>query len=257
MKALLAFKAWLRSVGRMEDRALLISNANASVGRRSLMWNAYSDALIPYPARVVMPDSATIKRMLVAQRTAIQSGTPWCPLSALSALGVVYGVKGSPKCPKISAWTHGTWAHIRGEPWGPAHAREAQSLLWEEAVRHAHHIALELRGNPSDNNSAHRAARIIIRTASERFSDPQAGTAPGLGHCIHIITWHRVHAARFVGWTTERSNKRRWALGDGNEWHTLKSAQNITDAARLRPCPTPALQCSPWACTLETQLTKS
>ena len=79
-----------------------------------------------YPARVVMPDDATIKRMMTAQRTAIQSGTPWCPLRALSAMGVIHGVKGCPRCPKVSTWAHGAWAHIRGTPWGLAHARVEQ-----------------------------------------------------------------------------------------------------------------------------------
>ena len=76
--------------------------ANVSMGRRCLLWNSYPDSLIPYPARVVMPGDNTIKRMLAAQRNAIQLGTPWCPLKALSTLGVVHGVEGPPRCPKIS-----------------------------------------------------------------------------------------------------------------------------------------------------------
>ena len=90
MRALLAYQSWIRSVGRIETRADLIAVANSSVGRRCLMWNAYSDSLIPYPARVVMPDDNTVKRMLAAQRNAIQLGTPWCPLKALSALSAVH-----------------------------------------------------------------------------------------------------------------------------------------------------------------------
>ena len=100
MKALLAYQAWTQSVGRMETRADLIAVANSSVGRRCLLWNAYSDPLIPYPVRVVMPDDATAIRMLTAQRNAIQLGTPWCPLKALSALGIIHGVKRFPSLPQ-------------------------------------------------------------------------------------------------------------------------------------------------------------
>ena len=134
MKALLAYQVWTRSVGRMETRADLTAVANSSVGRRCLLWNAYSDSLIPYPARVVMPDDNTVKRMLTAQRDAIQLGTPRCPLKALSALGVIHGVKRPPRCPKISVQAHSAWAYIRGSPRGPAHARVEQGNLWRCAV---------------------------------------------------------------------------------------------------------------------------
>ena len=56
MRALLAYQVWTRSAGRMETKADLVAAANSSVGRRCLLWNAYSDSLIPCPARVVMPD---------------------------------------------------------------------------------------------------------------------------------------------------------------------------------------------------------
>ena len=140
MKALLAYKAWLRSVGRMETRASLVAVANSSVGRRCLLWNAYSDALIPYPARVVMPDDSTAKRTLMAQRNAIESGTPWCPLKTLSAMGIIHEIKGSPRCPNVSTWANLAWARIRGAPWGPAHARMEQGGHWRRAVIHANLI---------------------------------------------------------------------------------------------------------------------
>ena len=75
-KALSAHQVWTLSVGRMETRADLMAVANSSVGKRCLLWNAYSNSLIPYPARAVMPDDNTVKRMLAAQRNAIQLGTP-------------------------------------------------------------------------------------------------------------------------------------------------------------------------------------
>ena len=102
MRALLKYQSWLRSVGRMETRAHLIADANSSVGRRCLMWNSYSDSLIPYPARVVTPDDNTVRRMLTAQRIAIQLGTPWC---AFSPGGCPWGKGGSSVPRNLSADT--------------------------------------------------------------------------------------------------------------------------------------------------------
>ena len=146
------------------------------------MWNSYSDSLIPYPARVVMPDDNTVRRMLTAQRIAIQLGTPWCPLKALSALGAVHGVKGAPRCPRISVRAHGAWAHIIGTPWGPAHARSEQGDLWTIAVVHANQVLAHARDDASDiDASITRAARTIVQTADERFVDPRSPPARGTG----------------------------------------------------------------------------
>ena len=234
MKALLAFKAWVRSIGRIETRVNIIAVANSSVDRICLLWNTYADALIPHPARVVMPDNATIKRMMNAQRTTIQSGTPWCPLRALSAMGAMHGVKGSPRCPKVSTWAHGAWAHIRGAPWGPAHARAEQGEHWRRAIEHANHITIHVNtGDFPCNDATIRAARVLIRTADTRFVDSQADPAPGTGHSLYMITWHRTRAVKYNAWTRTRSTTRRWSTGGGSEWVALSEAQNITDAARL------------------------
>ena len=199
-----------------------------------MLWNAYSDSLIPYPARVVMPDDNTIKRMLAAQRNAIQLGTPWCPLKALSALGVVHGVKGSPRCPKISVQAHGAWAYIGGSPWGPAHARAEQRNLWTAAVVHANHIVAHGNAPEFDiNASINHAARLIMQTADARFIDPQAEPTHGTGSSLYAILWHLSYAGEHREWTQERSVARRWAPGDGSEWLALSEARNMTDATRL------------------------
>ena len=226
MKALLAYQVWIRSVGRMETRADLMAVANPSVGRRCLLWDAYSDSLIPYPAQVVMPDDNTIKCMLVAQRNAIQLGTPWCPLRALSTHGVVHGVKGSPRCPKISVQAHGAWAYIGGSPWGPAHARAEQRNLLTSAVVHANHIVAH--GNAlgfAINASINHATRLIVQTADARFTDPQAEPAHGTGSSLYAILWHLRYASEHREWNQERSAARRWAPGDGsvrNGWPCRK-----------------------------------
>ena len=234
MKALLAYQVWTRSVGRMETRADLMAVANSSVGRRCLLWKAYSDSLVPYPARVVMPDDNTFKRMPTAQRNVIQLGTPWCPLKALSALGVVHGVKGSPRCPKISVQAHGAWAYIEGSPWGPAHARAEQRNLWRSAVVHANHIVAH--GNAPDvaiNASISPSARVVVQTADARFVDPQAKPAHGTGSSLYAILCHLKYTSEHREWTQEKSAARRWAPGDGSEWLALAEARNMTDATRL------------------------
>lgn len=234
MKALLAYQTWTRPAGRMETRADLIAMANSSVGRRCLLWNAYSDPLIPYPARAVVPDDNTAKRTLTAQRSAIQLGTPWCPLRALSAPGIIHGVKGPPRCPKISVQAHGAWAHIRGTPWGPAHARVEQGDLWRTAVVHANHIITQGSSDEAPlNDSISRAARVIVRTADARFGDPQSEPASGTGHGLYVIICHLRYADTHHAWTQERSAARRWEPGDGSEWLALSEAGNMTDAARL------------------------
>ena len=165
-----------------------------------------------------MPDDSTIKRMLTAQRNAIQSGTPWCPLKALSAIGLIHEIKGSPRCPRVSTWAHGAWAHIRGTPWGPARARIEQSDHWRCAVIHASHIVTH--GNSGEvplNDTISRAARVLVRTADARFVDPQSDPAPGTRHSLYVIIWHLTHASEHQARTQERSNARRWAIGDGTE----------------------------------------
>ena len=172
--------------------------------------------------------------MLTAQRIAIQLGTPWCPLHAISALGVVHGVKGAPRCPRISVRTHGAWAHIIGTPWGPAHARSEQRDLWTIAVVHANHVRAHARDDAPDiDASITRAARAIVQTADERFVDPRSPPARGTGCGLYTILWHHKYATLHHAWTRERSTARRWCRGDGTEWRTLSAARNITDATRL------------------------
>ena len=156
-----------------------------------------------------MPDDGTVKRMLTAQRDAIQLGTAWCPLKALSALGIIHGVKGSPRCPNISVQAHGAWAYIRGAPWGPAHARGEQSNLWRCALVHASYIIAQ--GDAPDvlnNESINRAARLIIQTADARFIDPQAEPAHGTGSSLYAIFSHFRYADEHREWTQERSAAR-------------------------------------------------
>ena len=181
-----------------------------------------------------MPDDGTVKRMLTAQRDAIQLGTARCPLKALSALGIIHGVKGSPRCPNIPVQAHGAWACIRGAPWEPAHARGEQGNLWRCAVVHANRIIAQ--GDAPDvlnNESIHRAARLIIQTADARFIDSHAEPAHGTGSNLYAIIWHPRYADEHREWTHERSAARRWAPGDGSEWLALTEARNMTDATRL------------------------
>jgi hypothetical protein len=71
-----------------------------SPGRRAQIWNSYTLSLIPYPALACSPrpvDAANWKQLF---HDAIAVG-PWCPVRALSAISVVYGVNGAPRCPMV------------------------------------------------------------------------------------------------------------------------------------------------------------
>ena len=226
--------AWKRSTERMEQRGVRIATSNASFGRKSLMWNSYVDSLIPYPARVVIPNEATIRRMESAQRIALQGGTAWCPKRALSGMGIFFGIKGAPRCPRASTMAQGAWSHILGEPWGPSPARRQQRLLWTQAVRFANGLlSHDLHFPAIGRDRAMRAARIIIRMADARFHDPDAPTVPGTGHSLYIILWLSLHQAKHREWMRARSLARRWAVGNGEEWRTLESSPTTTDGARI------------------------
>ena len=140
-------------------------------------------------------------------------------------------MKGSLRCPKISVQAHGAWAHIAGSPWGPAHARAEQRDLWTSAVVHANHVVTHCNEAESDNNaSVAQAAHLIVQTAGARLMGPQASPSRGTGSSLYTILWHRSYAVEHREWTQERSAARRWAPGDGSEWHALSEARNITDA---------------------------
>ena len=224
-----------RAAGRIEQRVERIAAANASVGRRSLMWNAYVDSPIPYPSRVVLPNETALKRMERAQRTALQAGTAWCPKRALSALGVCHGIEGAPRCPCASALSQGAWSHILGEPWGPAPSRRVQAELWRQAVQYANGLLFAIIDSPENDISEAKtkAARILTRMADAHFNDPGALPIRGTGHILYVMHWHALHHARHREWTRGRSQARRWALGSGDEWGTIKAAPTIADGARI------------------------
>ena len=150
------------------------------------------------------------------------------------ALGVMHGVKGSPRCPKISVQAHGAWAYVRGSPWGPAHARAEQRNLWTAAVVHANHIVAHAQApGAAINASTNHAARLIVQAAGARFIDSQAEPAHGTRSSLYAILWHLRYANDHLEWNQERSAARRWAPGDSSEWLALAEARNMTDATRL------------------------
>ena len=223
---------WRRAEERMTHRASIIAGANASFGRRALMWNAYADSLVPYPARVAPPHDATLRKLVEAQRRAMQAGTPWCPPFALTALGVLYNISGAPRCPLASSAALTAWAHVSGDPWGPSPTRVEQAEQWHLAVRHADQFRVAGLDLPEVPDRVRRAGDSLLQVANNLFRDPHGPVRRTIGRSLYTVQWHRLHHRRYLAWIATRSRKRRWAVGDSEEWGALSEAPNATDAAR-------------------------
>ena len=206
------------------------------MGRKASMWNVYVASLIPYPAQVIPPSPATVRSFRKALRLAfLPGGAAWCTTTAITALGPVWGIRGSPKCPEASARAQGALAHIRGSAWGPAPARRAQGAAWAAVVTWAHDAARHggpphVRDLPEHARGAAARVRQIANALAARLPDPlQAGDAA----VVYKAAWFAMHFRGYHAWMQQRSAGRRWAPGDGSEWGILSSAATATDAARV------------------------
>eukprot|EP00969_Alexandrium_andersonii_P172730 7636336-Alexandrium_andersonii.AAC.1 len=59
----------------------------------------------------------------------------WAPGMATTALGPVFGLKGSPQKLAEASQAAGAMAWIREHGWGPAQAREQQRRAWSDLRR--------------------------------------------------------------------------------------------------------------------------
>lgn len=231
----LAVESWRRTQGRIDSRAAGIAASGSSFGRRGLLWNCYGMSLLPYPSRVVPPTEATIVSLEEACRSAIQPGARWCPLAALSALGVMFDTRNAPRCPRAACQALGAWAFANAATWGPGPARRAQRALWTLAVQHADTITRGHYEEPvwSTGARVRNAASRVLSAADARFTDPRVSIPRSVGSGLYDVLWHRLHLRTILRWTRGRSMSRRWAPGDGLEWSTLGHAPSATDAARI------------------------
>ena len=103
--------------------------------------------------------------------------------------------------------------HTRG--WNKADTGDALS-------NNANHITHGSTGDFPSNDAVNRAARVLIRTADAWFVDSQADPAPGTGHSLYMITWHRTHATKYNTWTNLKHGP---MLGDGPQGTALNGSR--------------------------------
>ena len=58
----------------------------------------------------------------------------WCPAWVLPGLGLLFGVRGTPRCPVATARAVAALAWHRGDCWGPAPLRHLHRQCWEELL---------------------------------------------------------------------------------------------------------------------------
>ena len=230
----IAEETWEKATGKAEQRAAVIAAAAMSMGRRSKVWNAYEDSLIPYPAHVIPPTPATSKRLEEAQRLALQPGqVRWCPVWAITALGPYFSVKGAPRCTRASAAAAGIMSFVQDHTWGPAQAVGLQQGLWEDVVRWAHAARIRAPEQAALPPPATRAATAVRRIADARALRTTIRIPRSTAGALYVAAWHHTHAAKMGRWLGERSRGRRWAPGQGQEWTAITHAATVTDACRM------------------------
>ena len=147
----------------------------------------------------------------------------WCPAYALTAAGVVYDVRGAPRCPVAAALATNALACWCRDAWGPAPLREDAHRNWDLLVAWADGDHAQRWASPRVH-----LARDTIRSAAHAPPRSRADKIK-LGRALYIVAWMEHNGGRFWDWTRDRSESRSWLSLHGQEWHTLSRVRNYTE----------------------------
>ena len=216
---------WAKPTAKAKFRVSAAAVERLSPGRRAHIWNAYTLSLLPYPSTACTPcpsDAAAWSRLF---RDAISAG-PWCPVRALSALSVVYGISGAPRCPTIYTKVCQVLAHVHGRYCGPPGCNTQAEGILDAASRWcaAYHAP---RVSPLDRTVG-RATRDLLAWRRARLFAPGTRPPGTLGHTLYTVLWARAHLAAHQCWFSLRCRGRRWAPGQGLEAAILRQCRSYT-----------------------------
>ena len=134
--------AWSKAADKYADRVGVLASSGLPPGGRADSWNTYVVTVLPYLARMFHADAALRNRLARGMATAFCTGG-WAPPVALSALGVVHGVSGSPRDPAAVIMAVGAAAWLGSRGWGPG---EEGEVLRSQVVGVTRALQGELEG---------------------------------------------------------------------------------------------------------------
>ncbi len=153
---------------------------------------------------------------------------PWCPLRSLSALTVVHGVRGAPRCPAIYTQVCHILAHVHGRYCGPpgcstgAHDALCAAACWANAYGS--------HPDSPDDATISKAVRCLLDWRRACLRDPSTRPPRTLGGSLYVVLWARSHLAHHLEWLRRRCQLRRWAPGVGHETALLRCCSSFTAA---------------------------
>ncbi len=228
--ALISDETWAKPTGKAKSRVADAACERISPGRRAHIWNSYVLSLIPYPAAAFTPGAAVAATWTQLYRDSMAAG-PWCPLRAFSALAVVYGVPGAPRCPAIYTQVCHVLAHVHGRYCGPpgcgtgADATLSAAATWANAYGAPPECSLD--------DTIGKAVRGLLAWRRARLFEPTARPPRTLGSILYVVLWARTHLTQHQDWFTHRCQLRRWAPGVGHEACLLRSCRSYTAAHHI------------------------
>ena len=91
--------AWERPLAKAAARAKELAETDCSPATRAAAWNTYVVSLTPYPAHIALPGPSVARRLqrLFCEAMRLQR-THWAPWWLLPGLGILWGVRGAPRC---------------------------------------------------------------------------------------------------------------------------------------------------------------
>ena len=214
---------WGRALRKADLRARGMLAAQASPGRRAALWNTYVTSLVTYQAQTC-PPSLAAERQLQDLFRAVFPTHQWAPWWLTSALGPLFRVAGSPRCPVAAALHAAGTAQPRHGGWGCTAHRRAQQDQW-----------LQLTNWASDRLAVGGAGVDDDALAVQHVRDGGDLDEVGIllrrhGGALYRGAWRKQYETRARAWCQRRSGTRRWWRTDGAEWAALSECSTFTAA---------------------------
>ena len=155
--------SWERATGQIVDRANTLNPIRASAGVRAHHWNTYMISCIPYPAQMGPPTCQHRRSIALAAKSAL--GIRWAPWYIWPAIGILYHIKGAPRCPQAVASAVTCIAFLQEGLWGPPGLGRVAAGQWrrmQDVIRQAREDPRVATIGAQDVNISLRLCRRIV-----------------------------------------------------------------------------------------------